>query len=419
MKILNFFILLIFLISPILSITPNELEEITFDGQYFSHFYTENEPKYFKIIIQTEEIKDYLKIEVINIVEKESPNLIMAFSNNDEECLDREQLSQGINNIQMWLTKSQVENKNNYLNIACSSPSCSYELRITANDTIEMDYNSQFNLYVTENNKNVEIEFSLLSDSSSESDFLTIWAIGNKNVKADLITDIEYKKYTNNNIFKISKNSINKTVYLLKITGEEGDVINIGSSTIFTNDYDDLIINQPEIKGYLNKEFSNQDCYQFTKDNAYTSSSTFYLSGIIHTKIAEIYYKNENGEEISDSISIIKNGSFIHSLTPDDNLNNFCIRFPTKETENYDINEIFYSLQLTDPSQSENKINLYSPQIYGEQYPRLLEEGETYSYIGISPKDGVNQISIDMISQFGFPDMYYELCTNYPLCNKI
>ena len=418
MKILNFFILLIFLISPILSITPNELEEITFDGQYFSHFYTENEPKYFKIIIQTEEIKDYLKIEVINIVEKESPNLIMAFSNNDEECLDREQLSQGINNIQMWLTKSQVENKNNYLNIACSSSSCSYELRITANDTIEMDYNSQFNLYVTENNKNVEIEFSLLSDSSSESDFLTIWAIGNKNVKADLITDVEYKKYTNNNIFKISKNSINKTVYLLKITGEEGDVINIGSSTIFTNDYDDLIINQPEIKGYLNKEFSNQDCYQFTKDNAYTSSSTFYLSGIIHTKIAEIYYKNENGEEISDSISIIKNGSFIHSLTPDDNLNNFCIRFPTKETENYDINEIFYSLQLTDPSQSENKINLYSPQIYGEQYPRLLEEGEIYSYIGVSPKDGVNQISIDMISQFGFPDMYYELCTNYPLCNK-
>ena len=70
------------------------------------------------------------------------------------------------------------------------------------------------------------------------------------------------------------------------------------------------------------------------------------MSGIIHTKIAEIVYKNQNGEEISESLNIIKNGSFIHTIIPNSEYGNyFCIRFPTKETENYEIEEIFYSLQ--------------------------------------------------------------------------
>ena len=201
MKVINYSFIILLLFFPV--ITSNELEEIIFDSQPFSKTYTETGPKYFKIIFQTDEIKDYLKIEVVNKVDGESPNLVIVFSINDENCLDREQLSQGINNAQMWLTKSQVEN-NKYLNIACSSSSCSYELKITGHDHIEMNYNTQFNLYVTLNNKNVEIEFTSLSEQSSEFDFLTIWAIGNKIVNADLI-DTEYQKYTKNNIFKINK----------------------------------------------------------------------------------------------------------------------------------------------------------------------------------------------------------------------
>jgi hypothetical protein len=144
-------------------------------------------------------------------------------------------------------------------------------------------------------------------------------------------------------------------------------VINIGSNIIKTNGYSSLIINQPEVKGFLLKDYSTQDCYQFSKDSTYTSSSNFYLTGIIYSKIAEIYFRKDNGDEIAESVNIIKNGSFIHSLTPNsENANYFCIRFPTKEAENYDNDEIFYSLQLTDPTQSQSKINLYSPQIIGE-----------------------------------------------------
>ena len=407
-------LLLILLFSPIFLIDPNEIEEIDFDGEYFSKLYDEKDPKYFKILFTIKEIKKYLKIEVENVNENENPGFSVAFSNTDESCLEREQLSYGTGKMQMLLTKAQVENSNNYLNIACNSTtSCHFELRLYGNDQFELDYNSQLNFYVTENNKKVEIDIESLSTNSDESDFITIWAIGNKNVDAD-IKDVEYKKYSKNNIFKINTSTINKSAYVLQLSGEEGDLINIGSSKTSTNGYNNLVINQPEIKGFLEKDFSTQDCYQLNS----TTSSDFYLSGIIYTKIAEIVYENENGEEISDTLNIIRNGSFIHKIKSDEDKKYFCIRFPTKESEAYDLSEIFYSVQLTDPGSSYNKVNLYSPQILGVQYPRMLPEKQECLYIGLPPNDEVETISLEMISQFGFPDMFYKLCSNYPLCTK-
>ena len=316
----------------------------------------------------------------------------------------------------MWLTKAQLEGeeKKLYINLICSSKPCDFKLNLDAYDDIEMDFNTQFNLYVTENNKNVKVLFYSFSQAD-ESDFITIWALGNKNVKAniELDDDKQYEKYSNNNIFKIKKSSINKSTFELTIIGEVGDVINIGSTTTYINDYNTLTINNPEIKGFLKNNYSNEDCYKFSKD------TIFYLSGIIHSKIAEIYYKNDDGEEKTDTITIIKNGSFIETISPPNSYSSFyfCIRFPIKEFEKYDIEEIFYSLQVTSPGESENKIGLYSPQLYGEIYPRRLNAGEEYSYIGITPDDSSKQISFDMISQFGFPDMIYRLCKNYPICD--
>ena len=416
---INFVLLIFLLCSQILSIIPSN-EEIKFNGDSYELDCKECDEKYYTIIFEAQEIKNYLKIEVENTSTDKNPNYVIAFSNNDDKCLNREQLSQGTKSSQMWLTKAQTENKYNYLHINCSSKPCDYKLKLNAYDSIEMDYNTQFNLYITENNKNVEINFSSQSSSTEEFDFISVWAIGNKNLKATLDSgDYQNKKYSKNNIFKIQKSEANKSIFQLTLEAEVGDAINIGSNIIKTNDYNNLIINQPEVKGFLQKEYSTQDCYKFSKDSTYTSSSNFYLTGIIFSKVAEIYYRKENGDEIAESVNIIRNGSFIHSLTPNsENANYFCIRFPTKEAENYDIEEIFYSLQLTDPTQSQSKINLYSPQIIGEQYPRLLQAGEFFLFTGVSPDDSVKKISFDMVTQFGFPDMYFDLCKNYPLCDN-
>lgn len=406
-----------FLLNPIFLINPNDSEiiPIQFDGMSYSDYFSGI--NYFQIIINEEiEIKNYLKIEVLNANENENPNFVIAFSNKDEQCLEREQLSYGIDETKLWLTKAQLEGKVRYINVICSSNDCNYQLKLQASDYIDLDFNTQFNLYVTENNKNVEIFFSSNSD---ECDYVTAWAIGNKNIEANLELDEEqYKKYSKNNVYKINRRLINSSAFVLSIKGIEGDIINIGSSTIYSDNYNKIKINQPEIKGYLEKEYNSEDCYEFLKDNVFESSTEFYLSGIFYSKIAEIYYKNENGEEIANSVNIIKNGSFIHSLNPNTSPYYFCIRFPKDEAENYNINEIYYSLQLTNPKNSSFKIGLYSPQIYGEIYPRILQENEEFSYIGTTPDDTTNHISMDMITQYGYSDMYYQFCKNYPICSE-
>ena len=415
---INFILFFLFLFSPSLSIIINndDVTNIDFDGISYSEKYNITESKYFQIIFQPETvINEYLKIEVISSDQNKNPNLAIAFSTKDKSCLeDREQLSTGIKSTHLWLTKAQLENKDNlYINILCSDSICESELKLYADEAITMDLNTQFNLYVTENNQNIDVRFD--SSSVDEYEYATIWAIGTKNV--EVTSDYDERKYSKNNIYKIKKDEINSSSFEFLIKGTPGDIINIGSSSISEINYNDLIINQPEVKGFLKKEDNIEDCYSFKKDELYLSSTGFYLTGIIYSKIAEIYFRNEEGHEISGTLSVIKNGSFIQTITPNsDSPDYFCIRFPKLESEKYDINEIFYSLQLTDPGQSEINIGLYSPQIYGEIYPRRLKEGEEYSYIGIVPDDSSNKLSIDMVSQYGFPDMYYRVCKNYPLC---
>ena len=74
--------------------------------------------KFYKPIIQPELIQNYLKIEIENKSYNINQNYIIVFSNKDENCLEREQLSLGIFKTQMWLTKKQIENNISLLNVA-------------------------------------------------------------------------------------------------------------------------------------------------------------------------------------------------------------------------------------------------------------------------------------------------------------
>ena len=106
-------------------------------------------------------------------------------------------------------------------------------------------------------------------------------------------------------------------------------------------------------------EFSNaEECYELNFDG-YNQNETYFLSCLIYTKVAEIFYMDENKEILYHTISMIKNGSFIHTIRPSRDYKKYiCIRFPNIEPDKYDFDEIFYSLQLTDPKQSDTKINL-------------------------------------------------------------
>ena len=408
------FIGILLLITQILSLIPNEPEIISFNGS-FSQNYENVEEKYFQIKITSENIPKYLKIKVNNIIEGKNPNYIMTFVKSLDESAEREQISSGEKLSLMWLTKDQLDREKNLLYVTCYTYPCNYNLNLESSDIINLNFNSQFNLYVTELNKNVEISFSP-EEGSSDSTYVSIWGIGNKNPKVEVQTTDDYQHYSKNNIFKI--NSYNSTL-TLKIQGEENDVINIGSSTFDANSINSLINNSPEKKGFIFRDYANQEeCYTINIDG-YKQNEDYYISGLIYSKIAEIYYKNQNKEIIDETINVINNGSFIHIINPSkENKKYICIRFPTKNADKYSFDEIFYSMQLTDPKQSDSKIGLFSPQNIGEIYPRMLKEEEIFIYTGIPIPEHTKEISFSMISKFGLPDMYFDVCTNYPLCNN-
>ena len=405
----------ILLITQIISLIPNEPEIISFDGS-FSQNYEGIEEKYFQIKITSENIPKYLQVKVSNIIEGKNPNYIMTFVKSLDESAEREQISSGEKISLMWLTKDQLDKENNLLYVTCYTYPCNYNLNLESSDKINLNFNTQFNLYVTDSNKNIEVSFNP-EEGSSDSTFVSIWSLGNKNPKVVLETTDDYQQYTKNSIFKINYN--NSTI-TLKIQAEENDIINIGSSTFDSNSISSIINNSPEKKGFILKEYANQEeCYTINIDG-YKQDEDYYMSGLINSKIAEIYYKNQNEEIIEETINIINNGSFIHTINPSkENKKYICIRFPSKDTDKYTFEEIFYSLQLIDPKQSDSNIGLFSHQNIGEIYPRILKEEQTFIYTSIPLSDNTKEITFSMISKFGLPDIYINKCTDYPLCKKL
>jgi hypothetical protein len=243
---------------------------------------------------------------VIDFLGEKNPNYIMTFVKSLDESGKREQISSGEKSAIMWLTKDQLDKENNLLYVTCYTYPCNYNLTIESSEQIKMNFNSQFNLYITENNKEVDVVFSPEKEDLDAS-YITLWGIGNKNPEVTLEGQYDSKKYSNNNIFKINPSKINDITYTLKIKAEANDIINIGSSTFDTNLKSSLINNSPEKKGFIFKDFSNQEeCYNLNIDG-YNETEYYYLSGIFYTKIAEIYYKNENGAIIDSTINIINN----------------------------------------------------------------------------------------------------------------
>ena len=134
---INFILVLLFIFSPSLSINNNDdIINIPFDGKSYSDNYEITKSMIFKIKLDSdEEINEYLKIEVISTDPNKNPNLAIAFCSKNEgnqTCLgDREQLSTGIKSTYLWLTKAQLEDRDNlYFNVLCSDSTCKSELQL-------------------------------------------------------------------------------------------------------------------------------------------------------------------------------------------------------------------------------------------------------------------------------------------------
>lgn len=363
-------------------------------------------PSYYKIGFESDSyIPNYLKIEVKQNILAEKPdnsNLLLSYYQQDSDFKDRKQFSQNsYGNVFIWLNKDQIK-KEFYLSIenAKQEPN-NYTLTILLKDTVELSLNEQYTYFVTEENK--PMNFSIVNDLDSEDiteNLIILWAKGNKNINSliDLPENTQMQKHQKYNVYMIFSEEFNKFSYNFNITGEIGDMINVGS--ILFNPQDLIISDklfgdqEVELTGFLKKNFIDSVCYKFKTINTFFEHASY------------VIYDNVENLEESHQYNYDLKGYDLK-----------CVSFP----ENIVAEEIFYSIYFTplDNNNTEIKrINTFSPiQLTGFNYKKYLKNGETIGLMPIMPDGDFNFLTYYVNSLKGKLKVEMHTCENYPLCN--
>ena len=129
--------------------------------------------------------------------------------------------------------------------------------------------------------------------------------------------------------------------------------------------------------------------------------------------LKKISFKNKDFNDVKDSNEIQNKGyySYIHDHNSDKRY--ICIGLPP--SDNYEIENLAYSLQLTQKTEETDLLNLYAPQITGNIYPRIIPKGSIVFFNAANLKEHSEEISYNMIATEGLPRMYMLKCKNY-LC---
>ena len=366
-------------------------------------------------------IPNYIKVEAIS---KSERNQILYFSPSSSDCkTNRKQIGQAGkgSTVNMWIKKEQLENKDYlYITVECQvkkNDRCSYDIEFTGYN-IPVIESAIFvhNYYVSE--KNEQMRFKIINNmkSSTSEDIITLYANGGQKIKLSLTN---WKEGCDQIDFKTGAAIITKiekySHFELTINAQKGDFISFGSKITgadgksFENT---LVPNEYQFTGYLKKRLLEQECYSFPN---FDSSDTYYLSGIFYNRIAEISFKDNNYNDLEDGCYIANEGfySYIHNKN-NDKRKYICIGFP--KSIDYAINDIPYSLQLTQPTKDERLLNIYAPQIRGVIYPRITPKGSVVFFNGANLNSDSQHIIYNMMVTEGLPKMYMYKCNSYPVC---
>ena len=362
--------------------------------------------------------KFYAKIEVkgnnadINYV-------LSAYS--DSGRSKRIQLAQSFNrNTKLYLSPNQIK-ENMFIKLECSQYPCQGNIEFSYSEKIELIEGETLSYYVT--NDNVEMEFSLIPNKSSE--ISNIWARGQLNINTTLnLNSSDYVNKSNNYIIK--KQSIDKTHF--KVKGTSGDFINVGfigykkaenNNESFYISNTMLTVNENVITIYLQKETFTKVCYPIQTRKCIDTVELLFGNGIILTKIAYSFKRDKNGTSLDDhsvnnlfNLGSISNIFYSHEIHTQD----ICFSFPPNEFKQFDdIKEIILTYQITRGLSFDKGFNLYEPQLNGVFYPRFLKKKQKVVFI---PQFGGNfaKMTLNLMSMTGFPKMSIVDCDNYPLC---
>ena len=255
-----------------------------------------------------------------------------------------------------------------------------------------------YTYYVTEENKDmtflININYTKYNNSISDinNSKISIWARGgNNNINSKLepnsFTNLMNDKYQ---AYLLYKNEINiNEHYYLKVEGNIGDLINVGSLLFDGNNTCPLIFKNlgTEITGFFKENIFEKNCFKFIGSNDNSFNQFIYDF--------EIKNSIENAE-----FNYFKNYTLV------------CLNF--NKTYKYD--EYLYSLQYIRNVRN-NRLNyLVSPLIIGKNYIISLNKKETIGLIPTKPDTDFNFLTYHVNGILGEFNYSVFECSSYPFC---
>ena len=374
------------------------------------------------------EIPNYINIKITNINNNNKNKIIYFSPDNRNSKENRIQLAQtGVeDSVNIWIKREELTNNFLYATVECQiseEEKCDYLIEFTGYKYVVIDSTGfNYNYYV--NDKNYEMKFAIKNDLNIidiNDQTLTLYANGGKDINIKLGNCLGYTC----NQYKFGTGSIITTkiqshnFFELTVQAQVGDYISIGSKITGIDGKSEsnvLKSNSYQITGYLKKGILEKECYSLPEIDNY-SNEMYYLVGMFHNTAAKISFLDNSDKIIQEETITQGYYSYVHKNEGKDK-KYFCIELP--EFNKYIVANLAYSLQLTQPSNTEGKeglFNLYSPQLSGLIYPRIIPKGSFVFFNGANLKSDSEDIIYNMISLEGLPQMYIYKCTDYPLCN--
>ena len=343
-KILTYILLSFILFSFIKS----ETDTATFKKGEFHKNYNIEEI----LTVSIEGIEDsYLKI----LVEGKDENIINHVISyyQDKNIIERKQLSQSARNTSiMWLNKEQTE-KDFYITVECAEYPCPFDLTLEQTNEAELNLNEQYTYYVTKDNTKMKFKLNFIEEykvNDKKDPYVSVWARGNKNIEA-VLKGGDFQKPSSFIYYDITYDDFKKGDYYLTITGEIGDLINVG-----------LILYRECVSNFCISDFYLENGEEVTSYFEVPASETYQVKDKLELSLGYFYDFNNR----------LKSAAVL-------NYGNIGVEGQ---------GDLFYSYQyLTTTVYDGFGNNKYSPLLDGIYTIKQIQEGTTIGLIPMKPKD--------------------------------
>ena len=367
-------------------------------------------------------IPKYLKVETKSISSDTNKieNQIIYFIKNGR----REQLAQkgyGFDNV-MWIKRNQFYSEVE-IEVQCQNKQgkCAYSLKFSGHDEILIESSSLvYNYYITSENK--EMEFKIkneIEDLEVTGHYLTFYATGYKPVEIDVKNCYQCVQYKFRAGTAITVDLIKRKFFELTIKAQEGDFISVGSKYTLQDGRspaNSLNPNARQITGYLKRYVLEKECYLLPDENNNKNIDTYYLSILFYNRVAKLTFAGSNFDEKLPKVENIDNGHYTLVYKYKENQARYlCVELPS--LDKYNIDDLPYTIQLTEPKAQVGLLNIYTPQLNGNIYPRIIGKGSTVFFNAVPPTSNSKEQIYNMMALEGIPQMYIYKCKEYPLCD--